>query len=325
MSTIEASNDHHSTIAMNHVAQNLVTSPPSASNQQATRKRKHSDVSADKDAPKQPSEFSAMAGGETSTAVKVQKVAATPRRLEADQKHYCAVCKEILPTSSFYPSYMQRHFACCKECARAKQIEHKRKQAEIVKISSARPDHTRSMLEQLRRRCSQASHLEGSHKPLIVGFDVKVARPLLEFWKWQSALRIETSRCRRGIAAHEALQHESYDRIDSSPSTSVPQSLTGTSEPLRWIVWAKNDLLPIEPWEVIPVTHKQALQFRNVPIAMRLQLLPIEVAQQIALHLQQLQAICTSEPGLPVSNLLERHNQFVATNTSKNVDGSVMR
>ena len=326
MSTIEASDNLHSTIATDHVVQNTIMLPPSASSQQASRKRKHTDLSADQDAPEQPSEPSATPGEEASKAVTVQKIAAAPRCLVpvvVDQKHYCAVCKEILPASSFYPSYMQRHLACCKECARAKQIEHKRRQAEIVKIHPTRPDHTRSMLEQLRRRCSQSSHLEGSHKPLIVGFDVKVARPLLAFWKWQSALRIETSRCRRRTAA--ALESESCDRIDNSLSTSAPQPLTGSSEPLRWIVWAKNDLLPIEPWEVIPVTHMQALQFRNVPIAMRLRLLPNEMVQQIALRLEQLQVICTSEPGRPVSNLLELYNKtsLVADNACKNVDGGV--
>jgi hypothetical protein len=340
MSTTETSDFIHPSAVM---TQSGVADEPGSivlqarvSEQRSSRKRKHSDlVVGDQDAQELTPTPSTAAGEKAAQAEET-----TPEVIA--RKHYCTVCKEILPVSAFYPSYMQRHLACCKGCARAKQIEHKRKQSEAAQIRPARSDHTRSMLEQLRRRCSQSSHLEGCHKPLLVGFDVKVARPLLAFWKWQSALHTETFDSSGDVAAHasmasvgalathppsctETLEPGSCNRTDSSQCTSVKQSSISCYEPLRWIVWAKSDLSPIEPWEIIPVTHKEALQFRNVPVAMRCKLVSDDVVQQIGHHLQRLRAICSSEPGLPVCNLLERHHQFLAANPCRRIDDATMR
>lgn len=208
---------------------------------------------------------------------------------EGTNRCYCAVCKAILSVSDFYPSYVQRRLACCKHCARGKQTEHKRNKQ---RVETVRPDHGRSMLERLRRRCSLSSRLEGCNKPLIVGFDVKVARLLLAIWEWQSALQTA---------------EKSDETAPDSKNTVKAQSAKNV--PLRWIVWGKTDASPIAPWEVIPVTCKESTLFRNVPIAMRSQLIPKEIAHQVALQLLRLREICSSEPGLTTCNLLERHIQ----------------
>lgn len=239
------------------------------------------------------------------------------------KRYYCTLCRKIMAISEFYPSYVQRRLACCKGCARIKQMEHSRKQAEAARAHLAKPDHARSMLERLRRRCSLSSRLEGCNKPLIVGFDVKVARLLLAIWKWQSALHCEIE------------MFESSSELSSTDASVVPPKknlsdnkkilssqaddkqtatiaqLRANNVPLRWIIWAKDDTTPIAPWELIPVTHKEALQFRNVPIAMRSQLVPQHIVHQITQRLQQVRDICLSEPNLTTSNLLERYIQSV--------------
>ena len=266
--------------------------------QQLSRKRKHPELAVNHTDVQELTVKSSL----TPSGKAAQLIQAISQPVE--QKYYCTVCKEILPISAFYPSYMQRHLSWCKSCTRIKQVERKKKQVNdaLTHPASSRPDHTRSMLERLRRRCSQTCHLEGLSKHHTVGFDAKVARPLLAFWKWQTALQplTESSDKVRHVISGDSL------RLGVKWSFSVPGY-----QPLRWIVWAKSDLTPIMPWEVIPVTHHEALLFRNVPIPLRSQLVSdTNVVQQIECRLQRLHEICLSEPGLAIASLLERYNQF---------------
>jgi hypothetical protein len=208
---------------------------------------------------------------------------------------------------------MQRHLSWCKSCARVKQTEQKQKKKQKIAEASAAasvdsagprpaptpPDRTRAMLERLRRGCSQTRHLEGLSKHLTVGFDAKVARPLLAFWKWQTALK------------PAAETPDKVAHVISGETRGVNWSFSAPGyEELKWIVWGKSDLTPIKPWEVIPVTHDEASLFRNVPVPVRSKLVSdINVVQQIEQRLLQLQDICLSEPGLAMCSLLARYNQ----------------
>jgi hypothetical protein len=311
------------------VAQNDVADEPGSiasqiqtCQQQPCRKRKHSELAVT------DSDVRELTPKSTPGEEAVHDVVVQTATQLAEQKYYCTVCKEILPVSAFYPSYMQRHLSWCKSCARIKQVEQKKKKqvnAALTRPAPSPPDHTRSMLERLRRQCSQTCHLEGLSKPLLVGFDAKAARPLLAFWKWQTALQptveskddvaltnvVSRDALSTSSSCIDTLEPGSCNQVSSGLPASAKRSTSVTFyEQLRWIVWTKSDLTLIMPWEVIPVTRKEALLFRNVPIALRSQLVSDNVVQQIERHLQRLRAICLSEPGLAICSLLERYNQF---------------
>jgi hypothetical protein len=297
--------------------------------QQSSRKRKHDSLSPDTpaDVEKESVPFLKLtlaAGAATAVVADQAQVDAQP----VDQKYYCTVCKHILSRSAFYPSYMQRHLSWCKSCARIKQTEQKQKKKQKINDAIVAdtctvtkschtptpPDHTRSMLERLRRGCSQTSHLEGLSRHLTVGFDAKVARPLLAFWKWQTALKPAIETCDKDAHMH----------VISGETRGVKMSLSVPGyEELKWIVWAKSDLTPIKPWEVIPVTHAEASLFRNVPVPLRSQLVSdINTLHQIEKQLLQLKDICLSEPDLAMCSSLERHNQSTKVHSQLQTESS---
>jgi hypothetical protein len=260
---------------------------------------------------------------------KLAQVPSGGQAVPVEQKLYCTVCKEILPKSAFFPSYMQRHLSWCKSCARVKQIEQRQKKKQlkteeglanavanaVLAEASKRPapvpsDHTRSMLERLRRGCSQTRHLEGLSRHLTVGFDAKIARPLLASWRWQTALK-------------PAVPADEVARVSSAMIGGVEKTFSIRGYPeLRWIVWAKSDLTPIKPWEVIPVTHAEASLFRSVPAMLRPKLVSDADALRIQQHLSQLEEVCLCELGIAMCSLLARHNETVLTPAAPHASNS---
>ena len=192
-----------------------------------------------------------------------------------DTHHCCRLCLTLLPATSFYPSNLKRSTFYCKTCCVAKASTHKGTHkakdraaalvagenvqatdaAAFVSIASpltavdrrhgsaSQADPALKMLNRLRRMCARPSECGFRFvlsNPISLNFDVKVARQLLLWWNSTSAL---------------------------GPTTE------GDHE-VRFIPWHKEDpSLPLQPWEVIPVTRMQARRLTSTPTHLWMELL----------------------------------------------------
>jgi len=187
--------------------------------------------------------------------------------------HCCRLCRTLLPAACFYPSSLKRCAFYCKACSvvknrantatrvhKQKAQQNQRQQQVLssdsvadhamgsedmvraVSTSISTPQDTAmKMLNRLRRMCARPSacglRLVLS-TPVALNFDVKVARQLLLWWNSCSALGQDPASTNRTATCNDGL---------------------------RFIPWNKNDSLPLQPWEVIPVTRLQARRLTSTP------------------------------------------------------------
>lgn len=166
---------------------------------------------------------------------------------------------------------------------------------------------------------------------LRLNFGAKIARMLLQFWQHKSALALDDhigsidTRPRRHelnseqLATNEYIQtapgsdtNKAFDTATaistastalkadtnlSDPGTAQEKSLRTSKarrSPLVFLLWGKNDVWAVEPWQCIPVTRQEAAAFRKVPMSMRADLLLPELAIKVDQKLYELYLLCTN-------------------------------
>jgi hypothetical protein len=72
----------------------------------------------------------------------------------------------------------------------------------------------------------------------------------------------------------------------------VKSSARASRTPLVFLLWNKSDVWPVQPWECIPVTRKEAAAFRQVPASKRAELVSETTAVQLGGRLYALRNMC---------------------------------
>jgi hypothetical protein len=283
------------------------------------------------------------------------------------QNYFCKSCQQVLPISAFYPSCLQRKVHSCKDCGKRKQVQSRGCQSGPSK-SKPRWDEAMHMLERFRRRCAKlrtspvedtcasAMSAENGEEPganmaealdlisktsmtgLRLGFDVKITRQLLQYWKYSSALHSLASSSKsthsvvpeatntpqpgsalkrqRCLAAPDEQSTASSTQLASAEPSAERRAETCTPDPVKadaeatpvsrvtaptrrnaktaltFILWNKSDTEYVQPWEVIPVTHAEAADFRNVPSYIRPRLIAPQLAAAVSTKLNELRLLC---------------------------------
>lgn len=160
---------------------------------------------------------------------------------------------------------------------------------------------------------------ETSMTKLQVAFNVKATRQLLKFWNHSSALsktahivipngdvepgydaaEVDCSkptkrrRMTKAVLADEQNVEASHGCLPLNPTKS--QNLIAKKKsktPLTLILWDKiRGTESVQPWEVIPVTHAEAVDFRNTPSHIRPKLIAPQWAAALAEKLNQLRLL----------------------------------
>jgi hypothetical protein len=84
---------------------------------------------------------------------------------------------------------------------------------------------------------------------------------------------------------------ELQDTVPVAASMRAPTRRNGKTA-LTLILWNKSDTECVQPWEVIPVTHAEAADFRNVPSYIRPRLIAPHLATTLSDKLNQLRLPC---------------------------------
>lgn len=196
---------------------------------------------------------------------------ASAQHIFTSNTHCCTLCNLVLPSSSFYPSNLQRSAFYCKGCCRKQaktQAQKRRAPALACAVASGSPTadpssnlddtppfstasslsiqnrhcaseskRSENMLNRLRRMCARPQN-GGFRKllgqPIGLGFGVRMTRKLLAYWRHRSAL-----------SAH------------SNPEFDV---LT-----LCWLPWKSPGSSTLQPWEIIPVTRRESRRLCAIP------------------------------------------------------------
>ena len=164
----------------------------------------------------------------------------------------CTVCHEMKPASAFYASNLRRSVFYCKQCSAAKSRAAKRPAAAAAAPARSRDTSVAAdnLLDRLRRMCARPQECglrQLLQQPISLDFDVRVARMLLPVWNDQSALSLSSS------------QQQQQQQQEPSPSSAPSQAL-------RLLPWFKQDALPLQPWEVIPLTRAEARRLCAIPL-----------------------------------------------------------
>jgi hypothetical protein len=167
----------------------------------------------------------------------------------------CTVCHEIKPASAFYASNLRRSVFYCKQCSAAKSKAAKRP-AVAAAAAPARSRKTSTaadnLLDRLRRMCARPQECglrQLLQQPISLDFDVRVARMLLPVWNDRSALSL--------TSVQQQQQHQQQQLEGQPPLPSLA---------LRLVPWYKQDMLPLRPWEVIPLTRAEARRLCAIPL-----------------------------------------------------------
>lgn len=186
---------------------------------------------------------------------------------------FCRTCRQVKALSEFYPSHIKRTVYRCKQCCRSKSRSH-------TEVAMSEPPATSNlnsesadnsvprqpkpmdaavyMLDRLRRMCARPEasclrYMLSQHKS--IAFDSRVARQVLQFWQWKSALHIDD-------AASNTVSHCAANSESTRPGGDQ-------REVLRFLPWGPCTTLGsgdgLQPWEVIPLTNVQARWLAGIP------------------------------------------------------------
>lgn len=226
-----------------------------------------------------------------------------------NQACYCTRCKQMVPTSMFYPSSLRRGVYYCKTCCRSKRttagaselLQSSDSAINLKRVHARQSDAATIMLNRLRRMCSKPQNCGFKHilpYSIAIGFGVRQSRTMLAAWKNQSAVPSETL------------------ALMSSRS-----SCAG-SDRLRWIPWKKTNNQPLQPWEVVPLTRTQAFQLSKIPPHLWSECLPAILIHEIEAKLATIQEIIVKSILQPAVNCMIAASASTSGIRNRNIDSN---
>lgn len=197
----------------------------------------------------------------------------------------CTVCHAIKPVASFYPSNIRRSAFYCKDCSKTKMKMNSKLHLNSLAVPLVavkqkqtvwRKDTALKMLDRLRRMCARPATCGLRRvvlQPISLGFDGKIARKLLEWWQQKSALSSPVMNDDTSDVATRTIVTSSTSSVVAASELDSAVEIVDREHPyhhepdmqLRFIPWQKIDALPLQPWEVIPVTRAQARRLTAIP------------------------------------------------------------
>ena len=198
---------------------------------------------------------------------------------------FCTVCKTVKPIDEFFFSYVQRNVYYCKPCCAIKQKTQRKR--ELTPAGSIDPQRRAAlMLKSLRRLCTRpwpAVDVSDSVAPLNLSlaaeFDARVTLQVLDFWHDTSALSL----------------------------SSIPEQVgPANTVALQLVPWYKVSSLPLQPWEVIPVTRVQARRLADIPYSLWDACLKSELSADVNARLRTFEEFRKHTTNPPVPDTLAK-------------------
>jgi hypothetical protein len=183
----------------------------------------------------------------------------------SQQTCFCTKCRTLKSIGEFYASCLRRGAFYCKPCVRIQRAASvakatvaltTRKTASATLLEMHRscpPQHEDAvvlMLNRLRRTYRQMGGTE-------LGFIAGLTRRILAFWNHTSALGGPEETQESGGNLKQATEEEKEQRDGSKQPTPARELM----------VWLHKHHVhePLQPWEVLPVTHTQWKRLRSMP------------------------------------------------------------